>query len=132
MNMSDMKNIVVLKNLPSNLVEEAFVVLKDSKRVHKYQVMNTKQKEKENKNRGDDEARRKNKVEKDKIEEKDNGYIIKEAEMLVKEYTENLEKKSPKWKNNMKKLEKRYKTSVKLNFLLLFTTLVGFIFSVIL
>ena len=29
MNMSDMKNIVVLKNLPSNLIDEAIVFFKD-------------------------------------------------------------------------------------------------------
>jgi len=30
MDIQNMKNMVVLKNLPSNLVEEAFVVLKDN------------------------------------------------------------------------------------------------------
>ena len=57
--------------------------------------------------------------------------IIKEAEMLLKSYTEELEKKTPKWKNNMKKLEKKYKNSIKLNFLLLFTTILGAVFSLI-
>ena len=33
MNITGMKNIVVLKNLPSNLVEEAIVVLKANKRI---------------------------------------------------------------------------------------------------
>ena len=44
---------------------------------------------------------------------------------------ENLEQKSPKWKNNIKKLEKRYKYSVKLNLLLFFTTILGIIFTLI-
>ena len=35
METSNMKNIVVLKNLPSNLVEEAIVILKSSKKVKK-------------------------------------------------------------------------------------------------
>lgn len=33
MDVSNMKNIIVLKNLPSNLVEEAIVVLKENKKV---------------------------------------------------------------------------------------------------
>ena len=32
--MSDMKNMIVLKDLPSNLIEEAFVVLKENN--HKF------------------------------------------------------------------------------------------------
>ena len=37
MNISNMKNIIVLRNLPSNLVDEAIVVLKENKKVKKYQ-----------------------------------------------------------------------------------------------
>ena len=33
MNMSDMKNIVILKDLPSNLVDEAIVFLKQNKKI---------------------------------------------------------------------------------------------------
>ena len=51
--------------------------------------------------------------------------------MLVKEYTDELEKQSPKWKKNIKKLEKKYKLSVRMNFLLLFTTVLGIIFNLI-
>lgn len=116
MNMSDMKNIVVLKNLPSNLVDEAIIVLKENKKVHKYQVIDTNENKEKDKN-----SQIKNTKE----------YIIKEAEMLIKSYTEELEKKSPKWKNNMKKLEKKYKNSIKLNVFLIFTTILGIIFNVI-
>lgn len=116
MNMSDMKNIVVLKNLPSNLVDEAIIVLKENKKVHKYQVIDTNENKEKNKN-----SQIKNTKE----------YIIKEAEMLIKSYTEELEKKSPKWKNNMKKLEKRYKQSVKLNFILGIMTVISIMASMI-
>ena len=119
MNMSDMKNMVILKNLPSNLVEEAIIILKENKNIHKYQMQEAKENnEKENSL-------------KNKENKKDSNYIIKEAEMLVKSYTESLERKGPKWKNNMKKLEKRYNNSVKLNFFLLFTTILGLIFIII-
>ena len=96
------------------MIEEAFVVLKENKKVQKCQVIDIKNNKKEN-----DEKK------------EDNKYIIKEAEMLVDKYTEELVKESPKWKNNMKKLERRYKNSVKLNFLLFFTTVVGIVMSII-
>lgn len=107
----DMKNMIVLKDLPSNLIEEAFVVLKANKKIHKYQPVENQ--------------------DKDIKETRDDKYIVKEAEMLIKSYTEELERNTPKWKNNMKKLEKRYKTSIKLNFFLLFTTMLGIVFSLI-
>ena len=113
MKQNDMKNIIVLKDLPSNLIEEAIVFLKENKKIHKYQMVDAKEnKEKQEK-------------------EQDNQYIVKEAEMVLKSYTENLEKQSPKWKNNMKKLEKRYKNSVKLNFVFLFTSVLTIVFSLL-
>ena len=115
MEINSMKNMIVLKNLPSNLIEEAIVILKENKKIHKYQTADIKNEAKSE----------------DKSEKKDSGYIVKEAEMLVKSYTERLEKNSPRWKNNMKKLEKRYKNSIKLNIFLVFTTILGIIFSCI-
>ena len=114
MDTSNLKNIVVLKNLPSNLVEEAIVVLKKNKKLHKLEMAEVK----ENKLKSN---------EKERNEE----YIVKEAEMLVKEYTDELEKQSPKWKKNIKKKKKKYKLSVRMNFLLLFTTVLGIIFNLI-
>ena len=133
MNMSDMKNMIVLKNLPSNLIEEAIIVLKENKKIHKYQMIDIKNKnnEKDVKDVKREKAIEKNAKDIKKECNQDSSYIVKEAEMLVKSYTENLEKKSPKWKNNMKKLEKRYKLSLKINFLLMFTTILGLVFSLI-
>ena len=133
MNMSDMKNMIVLKNLPSNLIEEAIIVLKENKKIHKYQMIDIKN---ENNEKDVKDVKREKAIEKNAKDIKkecnqDSSYIVKEAEMLVKSYTENLEKKSPKWKNNMKKLEKRYKLSLKINFLLMFTTILGLVFSLI-
>ena len=93
MNMSDMKNMIVLKNLPSNLVDEAIIILKENKKI-------------------------------DKSKQDDKNYIIKEAEMLVQSYTKELEEKSPKRQYNIKKLEKKYKNSIKLNFFLGSTTII--------
>ena len=124
--MNAMKNIILLKNLPSNLVEEAIVVLKENAHIQKSQI---KELEENNRKINDESVKKSEKksikrnnntnynsnVEYKKSNEgsktKNNDYIIKEAEMLIKSYIENLEMKTPRWKNNMKKLEKRYKNS---------------------
>ena len=97
---SYLQNMIVLKNLPSNLIEEAIVILKQNKKAKKYQYIDEKVKAVD-------------------IREKDDNYIVKEAESVINNYITKLEMKSPKWKNNMKKLEKRYKISLILNGLLL-------------
>ena len=111
MNISNMKNIVVLKNLPSNLVEEAIVVLKENKKVHKYQVIDINKKDNK-------------KIEKEMNQE----YVIREAELLVETYIKDLESRSSKNKNTIKNLEKKYKKSIILNFFLgfsLFLVIIG-------
>ena len=81
METSKMKNMVVLKNLPSNLVEEAIVILKSSKKVKKL--------EKIEKNA---------KVTKSENVRKEKDYILKEAEMLISSYISKLEDKQQKAK----------------------------------
>lgn len=92
MNQSNLKNMVVLKNLPSNIVEEAIVILKTNKKVKKV--------EKIEKNKTLENTTSKN---------KDNDYILKEAEMLVSNYISRLEEKKQKKKTNNKKMEEKYK-----------------------
>ena len=41
-NMEDMRNIVVLKDLPSNLVEEAIIVLKQNQKIKKPEYVENK------------------------------------------------------------------------------------------
>ena len=69
METSRLKNIVVLKNLPSNIVDEAIVVLKTNKKVKKLQKIE------QNKNSISSEG-----------DKKDKEYILKEAEMIVNNY----------------------------------------------
>ena len=116
MNMSDMKNMIVLKNLPSNLVDEAIIILKGNKKIHKYEMADAKEENSKEEN--------KERNKKDSVEQDDKNYIIKEAEMLVQSYTKELEEKSPKRQYNIKKLEKKYKNSIKLNFFLGSTTII--------
>ena len=90
-----MKNIVVLKNLPSNIVEEAIVILKcDKKRTEciKKHIKN-------------------NSIEKHaKSIDKPKDYIVKEAQMVISNYISNIEnQKITKNKKENKKLEQKYK-----------------------
>ena len=74
MESSKLKNIVVLKNLPSNIVDEAIIVLKANKKVKKLQKIE------QNKNSTSNEN-----------DKKDKEYILKEAEMLVSNYISKIE-----------------------------------------
>lgn len=88
MNQGALKNMVVLKKLPSNIVEEAIIILKTNKKI--------KQNEKINLNKN-----------KEKIEKtKENDYILKEAEMIIMNYITKLEQKK-KEKNEIQKTIKR-------------------------
>ena len=42
MDISNMKNIIILKNLPSNLIEEAIFILKQNKKVKKPELIENK------------------------------------------------------------------------------------------
>ena len=79
METSKLKNMVVLRNLPSNLVDEAIIVLKSNKKIKKL--------EKIEKNRG---------TSLEKNNKKDKEYILKEAEMIVNEYMSKIENKDKK------------------------------------
>ena len=94
MNMSDMKNMIVLKNLPSNLVDEAIIILKGNKKIHEYEMADAKEENSKEEN--------KERNKKDSVKQDDKNYIIKEAEMLVQSYTKELEEKSPKRQYNIK------------------------------
>ena len=69
----DSKNMIILKDLPSNIVKEAYVVFKSNKMIRKFQKINKNN-------------------EKKKEDEESNRYVVKEAEMLVLDYIEKVEK----------------------------------------
>ena len=129
MNMSNVKNMIVLKNLPSNLIEEAIVIVKDTKRIQKYQCIETKNKEDEKSGKLAKRQTEKGYNGSQAIEQ--NNYIIKEAEMVISHYIKNLETKTPKWNSNMKKLEKRYKKSLYINVILCLATVLSLVLSLI-
>lgn len=92
MEASKMKNMVVLKNLPSNLVEEAIVILKSGKKVKKLEKIEKNKRAESN----------------GTIERKDQDYVLKEAEMLVANYITSLEKQENKT-IKITKTNKKYK-----------------------
>ena len=79
METSKLKNMVVLKNLPSNIVDEAIIILKANKKVKKLQKIE------QNKNLISNENNK-----------KDKEYILKEAEMLVNNYISKIENNDKK------------------------------------
>ena len=110
MEASKLKNMVILKNLPSNLVEEAIVILKENKKVKKLEKIDKNKKT---------EYKRANKKD----------YVLKEAELVVSSYIEELEEK----KKTKEKLNK--KTSQKLKKLKIYsyiTSIILFIETIIL
>lgn len=85
-----MKNIVVLKNLPSNLVDEAFVILKNNSVAREFEYAD---KLGESKNLNKDNKK---------------DYIIKEAETVLASYIEKIENKGKQ--KNKKRFNIKYKS----------------------
>ena len=94
MQSSDMKNMVVLKNLPSNMVEEAIIIFKETQKVKQKELID-KRKE----------------ISSEEIQPKSKEYILKEAEMLVTNYINEIENK--KKLTNNKGIENKYKNLKK-------------------
>ena len=78
MNVSHMKNIIVLKDLPSNLVDEAIVILKSGSKIKNKEIVDSKSSQGLN------------------TENLDGNYetAIKEAEFLVENYMKKMESKN--------------------------------------
>ena len=72
METSKMKNMVVLKNLPSNMIEEAIVIFKENSKIKANDVIN-----------------KTNQL--SQIQGKSKDIIFKEAEMLVNDYVKRVE-----------------------------------------
>ena len=98
METSNLKNMVVLKSLPSNIVEEAIIILRK----------NIKVKELEPQNKA--ETKNKKNIKNDANRQKD--YIVKEAEMLVNNYISKIENNQKKELLN-KKINDKYKKMKK-------------------
>ncbi len=112
MNESEMKNIVILKDLPSNIVQEAIVILKK----------NIKAKDIEKKKENVKVTIGGKTCEKD--------YIVKEAQSVVANYISKLEK--PKQIEVQKsKIKRKYENLKKLTIFFAITAILGIIVNFI-
>lgn len=93
MDINRMRNIVILKDLPSNLVDEALVVLKNNQKIKNVEYAD---------NRFD------NFPFNNETDNKDE-YVIKEAELLVSNYIDKLENQDLLNNKSDSKVMKKYK-----------------------
>ena len=122
MNQSNMKNVIILKNLPSNLIDEAIMVVKDKKKVKDINYSDfIKYKEENGIIKGDMRIEDLKKIE--NIKKEDRKYVIKEAEVVVTNYIKRIEDNLSDRK--LDKLKKSYKKSKLLNILLAMTTIIS-------
>lgn len=96
--MSDknLRNIVVLKNLPSNLVDEAIVILKSKNTAKKLELIE------------------KSRVKKCNTNNNTTDYIIKEAENVISNYIKKIEK-NKNFKKSCNNIEAKYRKMKKYN-----------------
>lgn len=119
MNTGSLKNIVILKDLPSNLVEEAIVFLKENQKLRKPELIDVDIKQQKAKS----EEKRDNTKPKNSKD-----YIVNEAQMLIADYISRIENKNKKEDISYKKLKKKYQFLKKINMALA----IGFMISIIL
>lgn len=112
MESSDMKNMVVLKNLPSNMVEEAIIIFKETQKVRQKELIEKSKK-----------------ISTAENQPKSRDYILKEAEILVTDYINQIENKRKIVNNNniIDKYKKLQKYSIVLTVLLVISLIINFI-----
>ena len=110
MEQEQMKNIVVLKNLPSNIIDEAFVILKSNTKI--------KSLERVDKNNHIQEEQR-----------KEDDYIVRE--MLISNYISRIEKPREERYSKTKQIELKYKRLKLITIILSSVVLVNAIISII-
>lgn len=92
MNKDNMKNMIVLKDLPSNIVDEAIVILKPNIKLKSLDVID-----------------KKNKSNKKNIKQNCKKYIINEAEMIISNYISKIENDKKKTAKINKDIERKCK-----------------------
>lgn len=121
-----MKNVIILKNLPSNLIDEAIVIVKDKKKIkdinysefikdggEKFSSSSNRQ----TSNRVIQGYMKEEDLKKlEDTKKEDRKYVIKEAEIVVTNYLSKIDNKMPEKK--IKRLEKSYKRAKKMSIIL--------------
>ncbi len=111
MNTEIMKNMIIIKNLPSNMIEEAWVMLKPNlkvKDINKVELQLNANKE---------------------SEKKENNYVVKEAELLLAECISKIEKGDNIRKNSV--IEKKYKKMKLFSVLSLLSAIIGILINIL-
>lgn len=122
MNNQDTKNVIILKSLPSNLIDEAIIVVKDKKKVKDINYSDlAKYKEENGIVQGSMKQEDLKKIE--SIKKENRKYIIKEAETVVTNYIKRIEDNLSD--RNIDRLKSGYKKSKILNVLLGITTVIS-------
>lgn len=127
MNNQDTKNVIILKDLPSNLIDEAIIVVKDKKKVKDINYNDLVKYKNENGivqgNMKQDDLK---KIE--SIKKENRKYIIKEAETIVANYIKRIEDNLSE--KSMDRLKTGYRKSKVLNVLLGLTTTVSILLAI--
>lgn len=117
-----MKNIIILKELPSNLVEEAIIVVKDYKKIKNWDgIQKVKEggeifSDKTSKAKAEKALMKSEEIQSfEKLKKEERQYVVKEAETVVSNYISKIENKDNIKTKNVKKLEKKYQNSKLLN-----------------
>ena len=135
MSRENTKNVIILKNLPSNLISEAILVVKDKKQVANYMRDAELNEQRDVSNcktssngiiYGDMKTEALKKIE--NIKKEDRKYVIKEAEIVVSNYIKRIEDNLSDRK--IDRLKKSYKKTKKLNVLLAMTTIISILLAI--
>ena len=114
MNTGNLKNIVVLKDLPSNLIEEAIVVLKENQKIPKLEPASKDKKENES-----------------DMKKNSKDYIVTEAQMLIADYISRVEDKNKTENQSIQKLNKKCKWLKSVNQALLVSLVISILINFI-
>lgn len=113
METNSLKNIIVLKSLPSNIVEEAIIILKSNKYAKKFQTIE--------KNNTNDQL---------KTESNKKEYIIKEAESILASYISKVEN-SRALEKPSKNLKMKYERLKRYSYIITISLLISLILNFI-
>lgn len=121
-----MKNVIILKNLPSNLIDEAIVIVKDKKKIKDINYSEfikdggekfSSSANKQTSNRVIQGYMKEEDLKKlEDTKKEDRKYVIKEAEIVVTNYLSKIDNKIPE--KRIKRLEKSYKRAKKMSIIL--------------
>jgi len=116
MDVSKMKNIIVLKNLPSNIVDEAIVILKSNQKIKKLEYIDREEKQSSKQ------------IENNEVLISQE-YVIKEAQDVIATYISKIENNAEKGNKTIYQLQDKYKKMRRFNIFLLACTFMSIIFT---